>query len=151
MSYRKLPRFDTPTAEDVQRSRRTLIWIMPLVIIQQGFAIFGASDPFSGTVSMLAWAAVSLTILSMLIGMRYRWLSDRDNALLNDEWHRETSADAMRWGVIALVVIGIGLAGLHRWRPLDAGVAVYALVNSVLLIASVRYAWLNRREPDEDE
>jgi hypothetical protein len=37
------------------------------------------------------------------------------------------------------------------WTKLDAGLAIYALVNGGLIVAVVRYHWLNRAEPDEDE
>ena len=40
---------------------------------------------------------------------------------------------------------------LANWVALDAGIAIYALVNSALIIAVVRYWWLDRDEPGEDE
>jgi hypothetical protein len=37
------------------------------------------------------------------------------------------------------------------WIQLDAGAAIYGLVNGALIVAVCRYGWLNRAEPDEDE
>jgi hypothetical protein len=37
------------------------------------------------------------------------------------------------------------------WVQLNAGIAIYGLVNGALLVSMGRYAWLNRAEPDEDE
>lgn len=152
MSYRERPDFDRPTVESVQRSRRATIWFLPLVIVQQGFAIFRTgADIGSQVLAMVAWAAVSLTILWMLFGLPVRWLPERDQAILNDEWNRSVSGDACRWGIGALTVIGCGMMIARIWVPMDAGLAIYGLVNGALIVAVGRYAWLNRAEPDEDE
>jgi hypothetical protein len=37
------------------------------------------------------------------------------------------------------------------WVPIDAGLAIYGLVNGALIVAVGRYTWLNRGEPDEGE
>jgi hypothetical protein len=152
MSYRPRPEFDQPTAESVQRSRRTVVWVIPLMIIQQGTAIFRHGADISVQVmGTLAWAAVTFTLLWMLFGLPMRWLSERDQAILNDEWNREISGDAARWGIGALAAIGCGLMLARIWEPLDAGLAIYVLVNGALVVAVLRYAWLNRAEPGEDE
>jgi hypothetical protein len=152
MSYRSRPDFDGSNAESVQRSRRVAVWIIPLMIVQQGTAIFRhGAGTFSQVIATLAWAAVTFTILWMLLGLPMRWLSERDQAILNDEWNREISGDAARWGIAALAVIGCGMMLARIWVPLDAGLAIYSLVNGALIVAVLRYAWLNRAEPGDDE
>jgi hypothetical protein len=37
------------------------------------------------------------------------------------------------------------------FETLDSGAAIYGLVNGALIVAVLRYAWLNRAEPGEDE
>lgn len=37
------------------------------------------------------------------------------------------------------------------WVALDAGVAIFALVNSALIVAVARSWWLDRGEPGDDE
>lgn len=152
MAYRSQPDFDQPNAESIQRSRRATVWLIPLVVIQQGAAIFrpgaGIASQVMGT---LAWGFVTLLLLWWLLGLPMRWLSERDQAILNDEWHREISGDAARWGIAALAVIGCGMMLARFWEPLNPGLAIYGLVNGALIVAILRYAWLNRAEPGEDE
>ena len=152
MGYRERSTFDKPTAESVQRTRRTFVWIIPLVMIQQGFLLFkpGAemSDQILGTV---AWASVTVSLLWWLLGLPFRWLSARDQAILNDERSRADSGDAARWGIVALVVCGLVLVFARFWVRLDAGLAIYCLVNAALVATFGRLTWLNRAEPDEDE
>ena len=122
------------------------------MIVQQGTTIFRHGADISVQVmGTLAWAAVTLTLLWMLFGLPVRWLSERDQAILNDEWNREISGDAARWGIAALALIGCGMMLARIWKPLDAGLAIYGLVNGALIVAVLRYAWLNRAEPGEDE
>ena len=152
MSYQQRPDFDQPTAESVQRSRRTMIWVLPLVLVQQGTAIFRqGADTASQLLSTMAWVVVTLAILWLLLGLPLRWMSERDQAILNDELSRKISGDAARWRITALAIIGCGLMLARLWLPLDAGVAIYGLVNGALIVAIGRYAWLNRAEPGEDE
>jgi len=126
--------------------------MIPLMIVQQGIAIFRHGADISVQVmGILAWAAVTLPLLWMVFGLPVRWLSERDQAILNDEWNREISGDAARWGISALAIIGFALMIVRIWEPLDAGLAIYGLVNGALIVSVLRYAWLNRAEPGEDE
>jgi hypothetical protein len=152
MSYRPRPDFDRPTAESVQRSRRATIWIIPAVILQQSTLIFGRhGDEFSQLVGAICWTALTIAELWWLLGLPFRWLSERDQAILNDEWSRSVSGDAARWGIATAALVGCAMMISRIWVPLDAGIAIYALVNSALIIAVVRYWWLDRDEPGEDE
>ena len=102
MSYRPRPEFDQPTAESVERSRRTVIWFIPFVVIQQATTIFrhGARSPPGAGNRRLG--VVTLTLLWMLLGLPFRWLSERDQAILNDERNRAISGDSARWGIAAM-------------------------------------------------
>ena len=152
MSYSRRPRLYQPDAESIQRSRRTTMWLIPMVLVQQGSFIFRSdAGLFGQLVGTIAWGAVSTVLLWHLLGLPLRWLSDEDQAILNDEWHRSISGDAARWGIAALILIGFGMMVARIWYALDAGLAVYGLVNGALVVAVCRYAWLNRGEPDEDE
>lgn len=152
MSYRSRATFDQPSAETVQRTRRSMVFIIPLAILQEAWVMFGAdADSFSKVLGTVAWAAVTLTLLWWLFGLPLRWLSERDQAILNDEWHRSISGDAAKWGLAALAVVGCTMLLARFWVALDSGMAIYALVNCATLMAIFRYAWLNRGEPEEDE
>ena len=152
MSYRERSTFDQPTAESVQRSRRSLVWIIPLVVVQQGMIMFGAKGGiFDELIRTLAWTTVTIAILWQLLGLPLRWLSERDQAILNDERSRFISGDAARWGITAVGILGCSLMLARIWIKLDAGISIYGLVNGALLVALARYTWLNRAEPDEDE
>lgn len=152
MSYRPRPTFDQPTAESVQRSRRALVWIIPLVVIQQGTIIFGhGGGTYDQVLRTMGWTAVTIAILWHVLGLPLRWLPERDQAILNDERSQFISGEAARWGIAATAILGCTLMFARIWIRLDAGPAIYFLVNGALLAAVARYAWLNRAEPDEDD
>lgn len=152
MSYRERPQFDRATAESVQRTRRMLPWLIPLIILQQGTVIFGHdSDRSTQILGTVAWTCVSLAILWMLLGLPMRWLSERDQAIVNDERSRAVRGDAAGWGVAALILIGCAMMAARLWVQIDAGIAIYGLVNGALIVSVCRYGWLNRAEPAEDE
>jgi hypothetical protein len=152
MSYRDRPDFDQPTAESVRRSRRSSIWVIPLVVMQQSTLIFRHdADKVSQLIGAIAWTALTIALLWWLLGLPFRWMSQRDQAILNDEWSRSVSGDACRWGIAAAALGGCAMMVARIWVPLDAGLAIFALVNGALLIAEGRYLWLDRAEPAEDE
>ena len=150
MSYRERRRFDAVDAESVQRSRRMLAWLVPLIVLQQAFVIFGR-DRLSQIVGTIAWSCISLSLLWVFLGLPMRWLSERDQAIVNDERSRMVRGDAAGWGIAALIIIGCGMMIVRLWAELNAGIVIYALVNGALLVSMGRYAWLNGVEPDEDE
>jgi hypothetical protein len=78
-------------------------------------------------------------------------MSERDQAILHDEWSRSVSGDAARWGIATAALAGCAMMIGRIWLPLDAGVAVFALVNSALIVAVGRSWWLDRGEPGDDE
>lgn len=152
MSYRPRPMFDRPTAESVQRTRRASIWIIPAVILQQTTLIFGRSgDEFSQLLGAICWTTLTIAELWWLLGLPFRWLSERDQAILNDEWSRSVSGDASRWGIATAALVGCAMMIARVWVKLDAAIAIFALVNSALIVAVGRYWWLDRDEPDEDD
>jgi Na+/melibiose symporter-like transporter len=152
MSYRPLPDFDRPNAESVQRSRRAATWFIPLIILQQGTVIFGhESDRSLQIVGTVAWICLSLSMLWIFLGLPMRWLSERDQAIVNDERSRTVRGDAACWGIAALLLIGSGMMVARLWVQLNAGIAIYGLANGALVVSLCRYGWLNRAEPDEDE
>jgi hypothetical protein len=152
MGYRPRPDFDHPSAESVERSRRMLTWFIPLIILQQGSLIFrNPGDRSTQIVGTVAWVTVSLSLLWMFLGLPMRWLSERDQAIINDERSRAVRGDAACWGVAALILIGSGMMVARLWVQLNAGIAIYGLVNGALIVSLCRFGWLNRREPSEDE
>lgn len=152
MGYRPAPDFDRPDAQSVQRSRRMATWLIPLIVVQQGTVIFGQhSDRLTQLLATIAWITVSLAMLWILLGLPMRWLSERDQAIVNDERSKSVGRDAAAWGMAALILIASAMMIARLFVPLDPGIAIYGLVNSALIVAILRYGWLNRAEPGEDE
>ena len=152
MSYRPRPSFDQPTAETIQRSRRTMGLILPFLIIQQSLVLFGSdSGRFEHILGIVAWGCVTFSLLWWLLGLPFRWLSKRDHAILNDEHFRAASGDASRWGIVTLALLGFAMLIAQFWIRIPLGLAIYALVNASLVVTFGRLTWLNRAEPDEDE
>ena len=152
MTYRPRPDFDRPTAESIQRSRRASIWIIPAVVLQQSTLIFGRNgDQSSQLIGALCWTALTIAELWWLLGLPFRWLPERDQAILNDERSRAVSGDSARWGIATAGLVGCALMIARIWVRLDAGVAIFALVNSALIVAVARSWWLDRDELGDDE
>ena len=109
MSYRPRPTFDQPTAESVQRTRRASIWIIPAVILQQATLIFGRhGDQFSQLLGAICWTALTIAELWWLLGLPFRWLSERDQAILADRAQREHEVVLLdrRVGVLEVEPVG---------------------------------------------
>src|SRR4029079_12055652 len=106
--------------------------------------IFGRhGDQFSQLLGAICWTALTIAELWWLLGLPFRWLSERDQAILNDEWSRSVSGDASRWGIATAAVAGCAMMIARIWVRLDAGIAIFALVNSALIVAVARYWWLD--------
>ncbi len=152
MGYARRPEFDQPTAEDAERSRRVMLWIAPAIMLQQASRLLERDATTLGQFLQVAsWSLLTLAILWVLAGWPARWLSERDQMILNDEGQRAMRADAMRWGMIAAAMIGCGLMVATVWIAFDARVAINALVTGAIVTAALRLAWVNRAEPAEDE
>lgn len=152
MSYRPRLDFGAPDAESVQRTRRTLGWMLPALILQQSLILFGHNaGRFEHVLGIVAWGCVTFSLLWWLLGLPFRWLSKRDQAILNDERSRVVSGDASRWGIVTMAVVGFGMLICQYWIKLDVGIAIYAVVNASLIVTFARLSWLNRAEPDQDE
>jgi hypothetical protein len=152
VAYRQRPQFDAPDAESAQRTRRTLGWMLPALVLQQATILFGHdSGRFEHVLGIVAWGAVTFMLLWWLLGLPFRWLSKRDHAILNDERSLFVSGDAARWGIATLALVSFGMLIAQFWIKLDAGIAIYALVNTSLIVTFGRLSWLNRGDPDEDE
>ncbi|WP_426266421.1 hypothetical protein [Sphingomonas sp. LHG3443-2] len=153
MGYRQRPDYLAPSVEDLEQQRKSMLWLIPMVIIQQGTSMFGADTDIAGQVmSTLAWASVTLLILLSILGVPLPWMSERDKAIIGDEWHQLLAGDCARWAFAALTVSGIALLLLRFGLPLDMGKAVFGVVNAAMITAVLRQAWLNHMAgSDEDE
>jgi hypothetical protein len=129
-----------------------LPWLIPMIIVQEATVIFGhETDRFSQVLGTVAWTTVTLSMLWIFLGLPLHWLSERDQAIVNDERSQAVRGDAACWGVAALILIGSAMMVARLWIRLEAGMAIYGLVNGALFVAVCRWGWLNRAEPAEDE
>jgi hypothetical protein len=152
MSYVKRPQFDQPSVEDIQRTRRSMVWMLPAFLVQQAsFMIGGQLSVAEQVLHLTAWCALTVSILWFLAGWRLRWMSEEDNRLLDDEWNRAARGEANCWGMIALVAVGCGLLIATIWTEINIRLAIDLLVGMPLAVAVARFGWLNRGEPDEDD
>lgn len=152
MRYSERADFDTPTPEELERSRRVWLWLAPVLMLQQARWLFEADGPFERQLLGVAlWCALTISILWMLAGWPLRWLSARDRIILNDEGQRAMRAEAMRWGMISAVLLGCAMTIAELWVDLSSSAAINGLVSISIITAAVRFAWLNRGEPTDDE
>lgn len=151
MSYVNRPDFDQPTAEDIQRIRRTQMWLVPIVMLQVGTNLMRGGGVAFQLLNTLSWSVLTIAILWVLVGWPLRWMSQRDQQILDDDWARATRDAATRWGLIAVVLIGCALMMAQIWVGIGTRLAINLLVGGGLSVAGLRFAWLNRGGPDEDE
>ncbi|WP_324809301.1 hypothetical protein SH584_05855 [Sphingomonas sp. LY29] len=151
MAYRSKATFDQPSAEDIEQMRGMNAWFLPLLFFQQASLIFReGGSPFTAYLGIVAWAFLILVEFVYLSAWKVRWLGERENAILNDEWHRAISGEASRWGLAAVATLGVGMIVADRWITFDGPKLIFILVNGGMLTAGLRYAWLNRGVADDD-
>ena len=152
MGYRERLDLGEYDAQTIAQARRTQVWLLPILVFQQASLIFRESgSPLTHYLGIACWALVVLVEIAILSGWKFRWISARDHAVLNDEWHQAVSGDSCRWGLAATAVTGIGLVAADRWIELPFAQTIFVLVNAAMLVAGLRYAWLNRGSADDDE
>lgn len=152
VAYRRKVEFDQPSIEDLEKTQRTMAWLLPLFLIQQGMGLMRAEhDLFGQIFNVIGWSGLTVIMLSMLMGWRPSWISEENQSLLNDDWNREVKANAMRWALIALVVTGSILMAASLWIPLNATLLINLMVGIPLLVAGFRVRWLNRSDSGDDE
>jgi len=152
MSYSRRPDFDLPTAEEAERSRRTMLWLAPAIMLQQASRLMDSGQSLGSQIFDVAtWMVLTLAILWVLAGWPVRWLSERDQLFLNDEGQQAMRAQSMRWGLIATSLIGCALMIAQIWVAIDSKTAINALVSGGIVVAALRLAWLNREDPADDE
>lgn len=152
MGYKQLPNLDEMSSDDVERMRRVNVWLLPVLFFQQASIIFRDDvSPFTHYLGLAAWALLVIVEIAILSGWNSRWMSARDNAILNDEWHRAAAGDASRWGLAAVAALGVAMVAADRWIAIEGSKAAFVLVNGGMLTAGLRYAWLNRADTDDDD
>ena len=152
MGYQLRPQFDQPTAEEMQRSRSTMLALLPVFLLQQGLRL--VDDDGNAVRQLLyvaSWSAVSLLFVSVLAGWKLPFTSLSDQMMFKGEWTTAARGDAMRYGIGALVVVGAIMMASTIWMEVASRTAINVLVGVPLAVAGARFAWLNRGEPTDDE
>ncbi|NJC04542.1 hypothetical protein GGQ97_000335 [Sphingomonas kaistensis] len=152
MSYQTKRDYFGPSVADVERQRRTMLWMLPLILMNQGVGIFAADASVIRQVTgTIAWVSVTAALLWFLLGIRLRWMSPQEHRQLNDEWYQAVIGDSARWAFAAVVVTGMILFVTRHWFPLEGARGVFVTTNAAILTAALRQAWLNRGPLDEDD
>jgi hypothetical protein len=152
MSYRKRYDFTQPSADELIENRRKMMWLYPLYFLQPGFWIFDADASFEEVLfSAILWAVMLVALLWILVGLPMRWMSERDQVKMDDEWNRYATGDACKWGMAALGAMTVGASFLNLWLPLDADRMLYSVTNGAIFTALCRLAWLSRDAGDDED
>lgn len=152
MSYRQKAEFDRPTIEDVEKIRRTMTWLLPIFLMQQGLQLMDSDRSVGWQLfEVFSWSGLTVVMLAILLGWKLNWISDEDHRLLNDEWQRDVRGNALRWALVALVITASLLMAASVLTTVEIRFAINLLVGIPLATAGFRMAWLNRGELGEDE
>lgn len=152
MSYRRKADFDQPTAEEMERVHQAMYILLPIFLMQQGIVLLDIDEGVvSQVIRITGWGMLGITFVSILAGWKFRWTSEFEHKLLNDEWAKAARGQAMIWGIVTLAVLGFAMMLATIWIDVPVRVAINILVGVPLAVAALRLAWLNRAVPLDDE
>lgn len=152
MSYRKKADFDEPTTEEVERMHQTMYILLPIFLIQQGIVLLDSDESVvSQMIRTTGWGMLGVTFVLILAGWKFRWMSEFEQKLLNDEWAKAARGQAMIWGIVALAFLGFAMMLSTIWIEIPVRVAINVLVGVPMAVAALRLGWLNRTAQFEDE
>lgn len=146
-----------PGEEDVEklaRSRTRMLRLFPILYIgQQGVFIDAAQRSGRLTfVHAVAWLAMTLVMLALLLGKGFPTHSAETRAQLDDETTRAHRFQAMSWGFVSAIVTSMIFYASTFYETIPAHMVAHGVVSAAILVAVLRFAILEKRaEPADDE
>jgi len=136
------------TADQLGRKRARMLPMLAVFFITQQTAFF-ANPPGERAVDHVrigAWVLMTAVILLALHGRLPLFRSREVRAMLDDEPTRANRASAMHWGFMATVIAGITLYAALGVAPLTAREAIHLIVSAGIVVALMRFGFLERRD-----
>lgn len=138
---------DIATADNLGRRRARMLPALALFFLIQQTAFF-ANPPGERAVDHVrigAWVLMTAVILLALHGRVPLFRSREVRAILDDEPTRANRASAMHWGFMATVIAGITLYSVLGIAPMTAREAIHIVVSAGIVVALMRFGFLERR------
>ncbi len=141
-------------AERLSTNRMRALPILAVIfIVQQGSYFLGlgagTGDRPIQNVQMISWAALSTTMLILLITGGGWTYSRQAREVADDEGTRAHRDASLRLGFTASMITCILLFSVTMARDLDAQAAIHLILSVGIATALVRFAFLERRASKE--
>lgn len=135
-------------ADQLGRRRARMLPMVALFFLIQQMSYF-SNPPAERVVDHVrigAWVMMTTVILLILQtgGSWFRPAAVR--AMLDDESTRANRASAFHWGFVAAVVSGMTMYSILGVAPLTAREAIHLVVSAGILVALLRFGFLERRD-----
>jgi hypothetical protein len=135
------------TADRLGRKRARMLPVLAIFFLTQQAAFF-ANPPGERAVDHVrvgAWVLMTAVILLALHSRLPLFRSREVRAILDDEQTRANRASAMHWGFLATVIAGITIYSVLGVAPMSAREAIHLVVSAGIVVALVRFGFLERR------
>ena len=136
------------TADRLGRKRARMMPVLAVLFLSQQTSFF-ANPPGERLVDHVrigAWVLMTAVILLTLHtgGFMFRSRAVRD--VLEDEQSRANRASGMHWGFMAMVIASMTIYAILGAAPLTAREAIHLIVSAGVVVALIRFAFLERRD-----
>jgi hypothetical protein len=139
---------DINAADQLGRRRARMLPMLALMFLIQQTSYFSnpPAERLVDHVRIGAWVVMTAVIVLML-QTGGSWLrSPAVRAVLNDEPTRANRASAFHWGFMALVLTGMTIYSILGVAPMSAREAIHLIVSAGIVVALLRFGFLERRD-----
>jgi hypothetical protein len=139
---------DINTADQLGRRRARILPVLALFFLIQQTSFF-SNPPAERAVDHVrigAWVLMTAVIVLMLQTGGSWFRSPAVRAALDDEPTRANRASAFHWGFMAAVLSGMTIYTLLGVAPMTAREAIHLVVSAGIIVALLRFGFLERRD-----
>jgi hypothetical protein len=139
---------DIDTADQLGRKRARMLPMLALFFVIQQTAYFSNPPGERGVdhVRIGAWVMMTSVILLILQTGGSWFRSPAVRAVLDDEPTRANRASAFHWGFVATVLAGMTMYSILGVAPMTAREAIHLVVSAGIVVALLRFGFLERRD-----
>lgn len=139
---------DINAADQLGRRRARMLPMLALFFLIQQASYFANPPGERGVdhVRIFAWVLMTAVIL-MMLQTGGSWMRPAAvRAVLDDEPTRANKASAFHWGFMAAVLSGMTMYSILGVAPLTAREAIHLVVSAGVVVALLRFGFLERRD-----
>ena len=143
-----------PSGQDMRKQRQLTFALTPVWLLLTMHNLLTDEDgSWAQLVSQIFWVLFIVVILLTLTGKMYRWFggkrAEEQLHVLEDELAQHHRAISFQWGMIATIVMAVGIYFIAPYGNLDARETAMTLVLTALTVTSLRFALLEKDDGEE--